>query len=165
MLEMMLGGKQKVAGVSYADFLTWMNQNSGKMTELSLTGTPSTRTGYLKVQLTAAFQGTMWGSPYKTYYTYDSVVNRIIQHALPSAAAGSEAVSAKRYMLFKNTYVSTRSSYLGVNRNGYSSPSYTSYQGGYCDDFIYYDTTTGIVMRYNPLTDSTPVPFDLTISA
>lgn len=164
MLEMMLGGKRKVAGVSYADFLTWMNNNSGKMTTLVGNAAPSSRTGYIKTQLTA-YGSTMWGSPYLTYYTYDSAISRIAQHAFPDLATANDNVTATRYVLFKTNYVGSRSSYQGVNRNGYNSPSYGSYNGAFCDDFIYYDPTSGIIMRYNPLTNSKPVPFDLTISA
>lgn len=164
MLEMMLGGKHKVTGVRYEDFLTWMNQNSSKITELQAGVSPGVKSGYVKVKITS-YTSVMWGSPYKTYYTYDSAASRIAQHAVPNITVANELAANQRYVLFKTNYVGSRGAYQGVARNGYTSPSYTTYNGAYCDDAIYYDATLGIVMRYNPLTDSTPVPFDLTISA
>lgn len=163
MLEMMLGGKRKVVGMSYADFLTWMNQNSGKIIEQAGTASPQSRVGYIKAKITS-YSGTMWGSPYKNYYTYDSMINRIAQHAFPDAATANSNLTSTLYVLFKTNYVGSRSAYQGVARNGYTSASYTSYNGAFCDDFIYYDPASGIMMRYNPLTGNVPVAFNQTIS-
>lgn len=167
MLELLLsGGKKKVVGMTYTDFVTWLNNNSNKYTPLSvaMTATPSTnyQNAYIRLSMNTD-GGTMWGTPYLNWFTYDSPYGRIVRHACPSVDVFNYIVANKQYCLLKLGPAATKGAYPGLNRNGYSSSSYTSFTGRTLIDFIYYDTTLGVVMRWNPLVGGTPTVFDGTL--
>lgn len=103
--------------------------------------------------------GTMWGSPYGTRVTYDSIIRHAIRHMYPSEAMFLKAASNNRLVAFTRTAFSSYPSYISVTRNGYTSVAYTSYQGCLLTDFVYYDEDTGYVMRYNPNTMNTPIRY------
>lgn len=162
MLELMISnGKSRSSGVTYAKFLEYLA--STNVFEQSPAGLIDSVSRYIKIKIPAAFTGIMWGTPYLNYLTYDSAANRIAQHAFPTQAITTDNQTNLRYVMLKYNYVGSRSGYQGVTRNGYVSSTYGSFNGGFCDDFIYWDAGNNCMMRYNPLTNSTPVVFDLTM--
>jgi hypothetical protein len=159
MLELMLG-VNKPGTLGYDQFLTWMTQQGTTITERIPGNTTGNYVGYLKVKMPTTYAGNLWGSPYLSYYTYDSVLGRVAQHAFPTLALANEAATNQRYVLMKSSYVGTKGPYSSVTRNGYTSLSYSTYNGAFCDDFVYFDSVAGMVMRWNPQTNSAITPFD-----
>jgi len=168
MLEMLLaGGKKKVTGMSYSDFVIWLNNNKAKYTALTTspaitTSSSNYQNAYVSIAMTAD-GGNMWGTPYNNWFTHDSPFARFIRHSCPIQSVFDYMLANKQFCLIKlGTYIS-RPSFLGINRNGYNSISYSTFGGRQLIDFIYHDNATGIMMRWNPSIASTPVVFDGTL--
>jgi hypothetical protein len=167
-IEMLLIKKKKskpVASMTYPQFQDWLKANSAKVTADTATATPQSRyqtPSYGYANMPAAPAQTMWGSPYKGLFTHDSPIARIMQHAIPPAVY-EEIRANTRICMFRFLDYNTYPNYVSVTRNGFTSNNYTSFRGYHCNDFVYYDATKGIMMRYNPLTDNTPVAFDGTL--
>lgn len=165
MLEMlMLSGKQNVTGMTYADFVTWLNNNKTKYT--ALTSSPSSTTSssnyvnaYVSIAMTAD-GGNMWGTPYNNWFTHDSTFARFIRHACPIQSVFDYMLTNKQYCLLKLGAYQSKSAFPGLNRNGYSSISYSTFGGRQLVDFIYLDNATGIMMRWNPSVADTPTVFN-----
>ncbi|ANH51746.1 hypothetical protein RAY_283 [Erwinia phage vB_EamM_RAY] len=165
MLELLMYAGKKTVKMSYADFVTWLNTNTTKYSAVSAasnTGTPSSTTftnGYARISMTAD-GGNMWGTPYLNSCTHDSTWARIARHACPAQTMFDYMLANKQFCLMKLGPYVTKSAYSGLNRNGYTSLSYGSFNGRTVLDFIYYDNTQGVVMRWTPLNGGTPVPFN-----
>lgn len=165
MLELlMLGGKKKVTGMTYPQFLVWLNNNVGRYTA-DTSSSPSSLypNAYVRRTVDSDPSGTMWGTPYLSWYTHDSTWAKIIRHAVSSEAVFNYILTNKQFVLVKQGPYTNRPSYLGINRNGYSSVSYSTFNGRQCIDMIYFDVTLGVVMRWNPSVGGTPVIFDGTL--
>jgi len=168
MLELlMLGGKKKVTGMTYPEFVVWLNNNVSKynaVTASTGSNTPSNLYPNAYVRMTVDAEGsTMWGTPYLSWYTHDSNWGKICRHAVSSQTVFNYILTNKQFILAKQGPYTSRPSYLGINRNGYSSVSYGTFNGRQCIDFIYFDVTLGVVMRWNPSVGGTPIIFDGTL--
>lgn len=77
---------------------------------------------------TGAMQGSTWGGPGGSAGIPNlatQAVARMVQHAMPSAAVFNDNVSAGRRVLLTVATAGTLSSPSGLNRNGYTSASYS----------------------------------------
>lgn len=163
MLEMLLGGKQQPnigVKMSYAEFQTWLAANTAKYTKVANASTSMSATAGKYVNTTLNATNNMYGTPYKEWFTYDSWLSSIARHAHPSLAVFTDNLNNQPQVLMKFTSLSSRSAYIALNRNGYLSKSWTTYNGAQCLDFIYYDYTLGSVVRYNPFLGNDPVAFN-----
>jgi len=152
--------KKKGTGVvsNYPDFQTFVNKNvTGSLTA----GTSAQfTTGYRQTTLNIVDQGTMWGTPWLNYFTYDSILIRVARHAFPDKATADENITSKRVVVAKYVSQGTRSAYQGVTRNGYTSSAYGSFNGQQIVDFIYWDAVLNKAMRLNPFLGQAPKEFD-----
>lgn len=156
MLESLLSGNVILSGnVDYNSFVTSLIP----YTSIGAGDRPNTAQGYRKTTM-ASPSGTMWGTPWGDRLTYDSILSRIAQHCFSNTDVLNESISSKRMVAFKFNYLGSNSSYTGKNRNGYSSSNYGTFNGTEVLDFLYFDYTTGVVMRVNPKGMSNPVTWN-----
>lgn len=159
MHEMLLSARKK-GGIlpAYSDFQTYLNKNvPGTLTA----GTSAQNTtGYRQTTLNIVDQGTMWGTCWLNYFTYDSILIRVARHAFPDKVTADENITAKRMVAAKYVFQGTRPAYQGLTRNGYASSNYGSFSGQQMVDFIYWDAVLGKVMRLNPFLGEAPKVFD-----
>lgn len=163
MLEMLIGGKHQAnigTKMSYADFLVWLNNNTAKYTKVANASTAMSATAGKYVNTALNSSNNMYGTPYKEWFTYDSWLSSIARHAHPSLPVFTDNLNNHPQVLMKFTPLSSRSAYIALDRNGYLSKSWTTYNGAQCLDFIYYDYTLGSVVRYNPFLANDPVAFN-----
>lgn len=159
MLEMMTASKVVATKMDYPTFLSWLNTKAiDKVSKTS--GVTAMVNKYTQAALDTTGQLLMYGSPYGSHMTQDSLISAIMLHACPTQAIADELRANVRTCLYLVPPVSTFTSYPAVNRNGYLSRSYTSYPGSTLQDFVYYDAALGYMMRYNPSVSGTPVAFD-----
>lgn len=158
-----MGGKRQPnigTKMSYADFLTWLNNNTAKYTKVANANTAMSATAGKYVNTTLNTTNNMYGTPYKEWFTYDSWLGSIARHAHPTLPVFTNNVNNQPQVLMKFTPLSSRSAYIALDRNGYLSKSWTTYNGAQCLDFIYYDYTLGSVVRYNPFIGNDPAAFN-----
>lgn len=161
MLDLLFTTRKKKAGVvvAYADFIAYLNKNVP--TTLPAGNSPQAASGYRQTTLNIVDQGSMWGTPWMNFFTYDSILIRVARHAFPDKVTADEnIITSKRVVAAKYVYQGSRAAYQGVNRNGYLSSSYSTFNGQQMTDFIYWDAVKGQVMRLNPFLGDNPVPFD-----
>ena len=160
---MLIGGKHQPsigAKMSYAEFLTWLNNNAAKYTKVADGRTAMQKYAGTYVNTTLDASNNMYGTPYKEWFTWDSWMCTIARHAHPSLPVFNDNVTNQKQVLLRFTAISSRPSYIALNRNGFTSKAYTTYNGAQCIDFIYYDYTLESVVRYNPFLDNAPVAFN-----
>ncbi|QZA71068.1 hypothetical protein AH06_299 [Erwinia phage AH06] len=163
MLEMMLGGRARTdigTKMSYADFQTWLAANTAKYTKVADARTAMNVYAGKYVNIAITTDLNMYGTPYKEWLTNDSWLATIARHAHPSLDVFTNNLSKQPQVLMKFTALSSRTSYIALDRNGYLSKSWSTYTGCQCLDFIYYDYTIGSVMRWNPFAGNDPVTFN-----
>lgn len=154
MFELLLLSKPKAdTGVSYASFL---NKIAAMPVMANIAGTTS---GYYKT-IPTVLSSQMWGTSYKSYFTYDSTLQQAVRHAFPDFNLFNDSVTNRRYCAIRILYVGYLSPYLATNRNGYLSKAYGGYNGTKAVSFIYYDNTTGKMMQYSPFDGNEPVLWD-----
>ena len=152
-----------VGGKSYADWVahiavTYPN-SAAWSAELATIGMSSFRT------TAGADTGGLQGSPWMTLFrrssgTGSSVVCRMVQHALPSAAVYLEQQTAGRQIVFRQGYQSEVASFLSVNRNGFASSAVAEPGSGYfCDFAAWWDDATQTALMNNPQAGTGPVPY------
>jgi len=106
-------------------------------------------TGYnntwIRINSGFASSGTMWGSPANTpaHVTYDSTINRVLQHAVESSAAWSGIITNTLPVLVQLTFVGGFST-SELSRNGYTSVSYAVYDCMRCDAVEFFNTDLGL---------------------
>lgn len=163
MLEMLMGSKsQSQIGtkMTYAQFEAWLAANTAKYTKVANASTSMSANAGKYVNTTLNTSNNMYGTPYKEWFTYDSWLCSIARHAHPSLPVFTNNLNNQPQVLMKFTPLSSRPAYVALDRNGYLSKSWTTYQGAQCLDFIYYDYTLGSVVRYNPFLGNDPVAFN-----
>ncbi|WBF04692.1 hypothetical protein [Erwinia phage vB_Ea277G] len=159
-MEMMLArSKAPLDDQAYQDFLTWLQ--GGKLDGVTIqSGAMNTSLGNisrpLKIVCNQNPSGTMWGSPWNTKVTYDSNQGRVIQHCFPDVDTMNENILKQRTVLFNWIYQGSYSSYASVNRNGYASVAYGTFNGGGSNIFIYFDAKTKRMMQLMPSVGGTP---------
>lgn len=105
--------------------------------------------------------GTMWGTPYKDFATYDSTWWRILQHAFPDEATFNSVFAAKTKVLTVLKTMTGKSSHVSLARNGYTSTAFGSYpKSVQFTKVIYKSPTEDRMMVYEPLTDNPPSYWD-----
>jgi len=149
-------------GMNYSQFTTYMTTGNGKnIASLSNTSNGNSMQGkYTQAAIDNTGQLLMYGSSYGSNFTSDSLIQAILLHACPTQTVANEVIANKRISLFLVPVAKTQPSFPSVTRNGYTSRSYTQYTGCTLIDFVYYDASQGVMMRYNPSIADTPVPFD-----
>lgn len=157
MLEALLNSSPAEDVVAYNQFITILNNSA--VPELKYDVAVGNRNRYIKVKVTSS-RGSMWGTPFKDYVTYDSSVGSIVCHAFPTIELLQQVTDKSIYCAFKTEYVGTRQTYNSVTRNGFTSTAYRSFSGCRITDFIYYDQANGKMMRWDPFSDSEIVPFN-----
>ena len=108
---------------------------------------------------TNSVSGTMWGTSYGSRMTWDSSFCRVIQHCFPTQALYTDFISStnnSRVVCLVRSDITTGTSYISLNRNGYTSSTYGTFSGTTITKFIYYDPGTSRVMVYNPSQPGTP---------
>lgn len=103
--------------------------------------------------------GSMWGSSFTSKFTQDSTYFRAYQHAFPTQAIYDYYVNNPTTpAIMQRTAIEPGSTFLGLNRNGYTSIAYgaTNYPSVYAIKFVYYDPSVDAVFWYNPSTNSPP---------
>ncbi|QBP07389.1 hypothetical protein REBECCA_284 [Erwinia phage Rebecca] len=162
MLEMLMGGKpqpQIGTKMTYAQFQAWLTANPTKYT--NALGDDQVRLYPDKYVSFAVTRTTiMYGTPYKEWFTYDSRLSTVARHAHPNLAVFTDNLNNHPQVLMKLTPLASRPAYISLDRNGFLSRSWTTYQGEQCLDFIYYDYTLESVVRYNPFLANDPVAFN-----
>lgn len=149
-------GPQSVSfAKTYAEFVTHITAKATAGV-LGWTSTAGKAAGKYRTTAAAA-SGPMWGSPWLSYFTYDSSTARIIQHGVPNATVFAAIVSGGTQVYLEITGSADRPSFSALDRNGFLSSSYTTYQGRQCVDLIYWD---GSPKRMNPSAGTGPVPYD-----
>jgi hypothetical protein len=130
------GGNAK----TYADFAAYANG----MSATNYAGTTATYSysGWARVNSGLAESGTMWGSSWADYYTYDSTLNRVIQHAMPSYAEFQNQVSNSAIVMLQ-VYPTSDTATNSVSRNSYTSNSYVAYPAAYVLQIQFFDFTLG----------------------
>lgn len=121
----------------------------------------STGTYMLGIAVPSGLEGAMYGTSFNSHFTRDSSYYRIYQHCFVSQNSYNYYKSnpdTPSYAIRTASEVSYPS-YDSLNRNGYSSISYSSYLGYVIEKFVYYDPDTGYVMQYNPSINSTPTRY------
>ena len=82
--------------------------------------------------------GTMWGTPFNNeYFTNDSAFNRVAQHSVRNLDDWNSLV-AKGDSVFMDIQAFTSQVTTGLNRNGYTSLSFTAFSSTYFTQFRYW---------------------------
>jgi len=143
---------------SLAAFTTWA-ESVADVTDPSYTNNPTsiwsqegfTDNSYYWVYYTSCpiANGSMWGSPYTGagYFTHDSLLNRVIQHAVDSQSTHNTLITNEDPVLLRLTRGSGSNTTTGLNRNGFESSSYTTYQIALASHCVWYNTSTGLAYR------------------
>jgi len=103
---------------------------------------------------------TLWGSPYGTYFTYDSGGDNVVNHSCPDRDVYNELVLSKRRTVALCKFEGNLPSFVSVDRNGYVSSSYGSFGGYSISKFVYWDYKLSKMMQVNPFAASAPVAWD-----
>lgn len=145
--------------MTYSQFVAWLSDKN--ITSITKTSNASAMQGkYTQAALDTTGQLLMYGSSYGSHFTSDSLVHAIMVHASPTQAIADELRANSRISLFLVSPQQSFASYPAVTRNGYTSRSYSTFGGSTLKDFVYYDSSQGIMMRYNPSTMDIPTFFD-----
>jgi hypothetical protein len=129
------------AAKTHAEFITYVEGVSA--TDRSGSNTSSAAyTAALRIA-TLAESGTMWGTSWGGYFTADSVYNRIVQHAVENYAAFSAIVSNSSKVLIWLYNDGSLSTYDSIDRNSYTSSSYTTWDGQHISRIEYWDFALG----------------------
>ncbi len=154
---LLMKGRRALNPQAYTDFLQWITQKG--YPQNAINQSPNYGSRYYADFTTQG--GTMWGTSYGGYFTYDSILTRTIQHALPTMEIYTDYRDNRRRCVFRNVYAGAPSSFTSLNRNDYVSSNYGSFGGLYMEELIYWDEGIQQVMSYNPFRLTTPEPFEL----
>lgn len=127
---------------------------------LTTTFNAGTASGWSVVTVNAASSGSMWGTPWGNRVTTGTALGRVILHSLPSAAAYSFLQTNTLRVLLQHTSLGSGSTYPSLNRNGFTSSSWTTDSGFRFDKIIYYSQDLQNLAEINPFTLSSPVIFN-----
>lgn len=149
-------GASGPVGPAYADFqahIATLATNGNR----AWSGTPAA--GVWRTTA-AAPTGIMAGSSWANYFLIGGVsMCRAVQHGLPSEAEFNAQVAAGREIFFRSVAGVNQSIAASVDRNGYTSQSYTgaSTTTASCTELIYW-TPSG-VFSMNPSAGTGPTPY------
>lgn len=108
-----------------------------------------------------AASGAMYGSSWGRWFTYDSALNRIIQHGMPSEAKFLSCAVAK-IVLIDTELEGSRDLFDAVSRNGFTSiEAYNEggLQSYICTRLAYWDEDLKAAMQTAPRNSTGPVPY------
>lgn len=149
-----LAGKQSK---TYAEFIA----ASDSLTKQDQTSVFGSVTGARAIDFTNTQSGTMWGTPYGSYFTYDSNSGVSIIHCCPDRDVFDEiAITSKRRVVVVLQQEGTIASFASLARNGFTSSSYGSFTALSIRKFVYWDYKLGAMMQSNPYSKSDPVAWD-----
>lgn len=160
MLEMMTASKVVATKMDYPTFLSWLSTRN--IPTAAKTANMTNMAGkYSQASLDTTGQLLMYGSSYGNHMTADSLIHAVMLHACPTRQIADEIRANSRVCLYLVSAVTSFPSYTALDRNGYVSRSYTTFQGTTLQDFVYYDASLGYMMRYNAsVPGAIPVAFD-----
>lgn len=162
MLELFTASKSGTPSpgkMTYPQFLTWLS-NKGIQSVAKTVNVNLMSGKYTQAALDTTGQLIMYGSSYGSHMTSDSLIHAVMLHACPTRQIADEIRANSRICLYLVTAITSFPSYTAIDRNGYVSRSYTTFQGATLQDLVYYDSSQGYMMRYNPSILNTPVFFD-----
>lgn len=154
-----LFSRKGVLNIKYPDFLDKINNAPVSIATLS-SGSPGTFNGYAKYTPPTSPSGNMYGSPAALFFTSNSSIPRIVQHAFSSLSTYNHSANNSLLCVMKFEYAGSRGNFLALDRNGYAAESYGGSTGSSLVDFIFYDPVADKMMRWNPHTGSAFVAWD-----
>jgi hypothetical protein len=106
--------------------------------------------------------GTMFGSPWGSYFSPSSPPGRLCNHGFPTSAWPGDQLTAARKIYFEIALGSVVSSFTGLDRNGFPSASLSEpdIQSYWMTDLIYWDGTAA--QRVNPQSEAGPILYTVT---
>lgn len=142
---------QEMVASGYPRITNYSSQPSSLGINIWMTGSVFNASNYSNV---------MYGSSYGSRFTQDSYFSSIFLHAFPNIATYNyykANPNTPAYM--RRTAIISYPSYPSVNRNGYTSISYSSFSGCTSDLFVYIDPVSLKAMQYNPNLMTTPTRY------
>jgi hypothetical protein len=146
---------------TYQEFINFIDtKTSSIISGSSYPPMSGSYTNYYKIN-SMSQSGSMWGTPWGTWYTDDSVMNRVVQHSLPSLNDFNTIISNNATVLIRiNRPGTTLLSYISLNRNGFTSSVWSSsWANSRCTELIYWDFISNSAKIMYPFNSIGPLDF------
>lgn len=104
----------------------------------------------------------LYGTPYGSYTTHISNVDRMFIHCCPDVATVNDIKRNKRPFVYSAKFLSGSANVPAWFRNEYVSQSARAAPPVSVDEFIYWDVVQNKPMTYSPVFTTVPVEFTYT---
>lgn len=128
----LFGGVALMGAVAPRTYPDFVDHITGLATAGSLgfnSNVVSTSAAKYRTTVVNAFSGIMNGTSWSDRFLQGANVSRVITHAFPSLAKLQEAVTNTRQVYFEHPNADVAFVFTGLNRNGFSSTSYSDGEG------------------------------------